>query len=269
MTPSGGTGGHDRASLTDDLLRLGLRPGTDVLVHCSMRRIGALTAGPKSLLTALREVIGEAATLVVPTQTADNSTTSPAYHEATQGMTTDERAAFEERIEAFDPLTTPSRGMGTLAEHVRQQPEAVRSGHPQASFAAIGPAAASMMEVHDLDSHLGERSPLSALYQADATVLLLGVGYEACTALHLAEYRLPRPPPIRPYRCYVLEDGRRVRRDFHAPHLDASDFGALGQALDDQAFVRSHQVGDALAKVMPIRDAVDFAVVWLARHRHR
>jgi aminoglycoside 3-N-acetyltransferase len=36
---------------------------------------------------------------------------------------------------------------------------------------------------------------MGELYAADGQILLLGLGYEACTALHLAEYRLPVPPP--------------------------------------------------------------------------
>ena len=100
------------------------------------------------------------------------------------------------------------------------------------------------MRVHDLDSHLGERSPLAALEAAGARTLLLGVGYATCTALHLAEYRLRRPPQRRPYRCYVLRDGRRERLDFEAPHLDAAPFPAIGAELDRAAFTRHGTVGE-------------------------
>ncbi|MFF0191065.1 AAC(3) family N-acetyltransferase [Streptomyces sp. NPDC005244] len=51
--------------------------------------------------------------------------------------------------------------------------------------------------VHDPDCHLGEGSPLGALYAADARVLLFRVGFEVCSAFHLAECRLRPVPPLR------------------------------------------------------------------------
>ncbi|GAB3838311.1 hypothetical protein GCM10029963_04260 [Micromonospora andamanensis] len=176
--------------LCDQLAAMGLAPRRAVLVHASMRAVGPVDGGAAALLAALRRVVGRAA-VVVPAQTAYNSTSSPEFRAATTGLTPTEVARHIDRIEAFDPAITPSRGMGVLAEQVRQSPAAVRSRHPQTSFAAVGHGAAELMRVHDLDCHLGDRSPLGALYDADATVLLLGVDHRVCTAYHLAEYRLP------------------------------------------------------------------------------
>ncbi|MBF5030401.1 MULTISPECIES: AAC(3) family N-acetyltransferase [unclassified Micromonospora] len=253
-------------TLTADLRALGLGPGDVVLVHCSLRALGPVDGGPATLAGALRAAVGPSGTVVVPAQTPDNSVSSPAYHAATAGLTDEERLAYEERMPGFDPAVTPSFGVGAFAEHVRRLPGAVRSRHPQTSFSAWGPRAAELMRVHDLDSHLGERSPLAALEAAGARTLLLGVGYATCTALHLAEYRLRRPPPRRPYRCYVLRDGRRERLDFEAPHLDAAPFPAIGAELDRAAFTRRGTVGDAPARLLPISDAVGAAVTWMDAH---
>jgi aminoglycoside 3-N-acetyltransferase len=259
----------DRAALATDLTALGLSAGQDVLVHCSLRRVGPIAGGPATVLAALRDVIGPDGTVVVPTQTADNSATSPSFRKATRGWDSARIAEYEAEMPGFDGAHTPSQRMGEFAEYVRRQPESVRSGHPQTSFAAIGRRAGRLMAVHDLDCHLGERSPLAALYEVDAIVLLLGVGYEVCTALHLAEYRLPWPAPIRPYRCYVGDGDRRRRLDFLAVDLIDSDFPKLGGELDRQPFVTCGRVGNALATVMPVRAAVDFAVDWFTRHRTR
>ena len=62
-----------------------------------------------------------------------------------------------------------------------------------------GPAgheARDLAEDHRRNCHLGEHSPLGKLYQMGAYVLLLGVGYERCTAFHLAEYRYTESPPM-------------------------------------------------------------------------
>ncbi|MFG1748493.1 MULTISPECIES: aminoglycoside N(3)-acetyltransferase [Micromonospora] len=257
---------HRVDTLAADLRALGLGSGDVVLVHCSLRALGPVAGGPATLADALRAVVGPSGTVVVPAQTPDNSVSSPAYHAATAGLTDEERRAYEDRMPGFDPAVTPSFGVGAFAEHVRRLPGAVRSPHPQTSFSAWGPRAEELMRVHDLDSHLGERSPLAALEAAGAWTLLLGVGYSTCTALHLAEYRLRRPPQRRPYRCYVLRDGRRERLDFEAPHLDASPFAEVGVELDREPFTRRGTVGSAPARLLPIAAAVRATVAWMDAH---
>ncbi|MFC6019489.1 aminoglycoside N(3)-acetyltransferase [Plantactinospora solaniradicis] len=257
-----------RAGLAAGLRALGIPGGATVLVNCAMSRIEPVPGGPATLLAALLDVLGEAGTVVMPTQTPGNSITSRAFLAATAGLSAEQVAAAEARIPPFDPANSPSQGMGALAEHLRQRDDAVRSHHPQVSFAALGADAAAVTAVHDLECHLGERSPLGALYAADALVLLLGVDYSACTALHLAEYRRRRPAPHRAYRAYLLDhQGRRVRRDFRALDLDDGDFPLIGRALDDMSFVRIGRVGGALCRLIRMRPAVDYAGRWMDEHR--
>ncbi len=52
-----------------------------------------------------------------------------------------------------------------------------------------GSAALEVTRNHSLSFSMGEASPLSAVYRLNGYVLLLGVPYENCTALHLAEHR--------------------------------------------------------------------------------
>jgi aminoglycoside 3-N-acetyltransferase len=232
-----------------------------------MRRVGPVEGDAATLLGAIREVAGPAATLVVPTQTALNSLSSRAFLADTAGLGPAQRARYIADMPGFDPATTPSTGMGALAEYVRTRPAAARSSHPQVSFAALGPAAAACTSVHDLDCHLGERSPLGWLYQADAAILLLGVGYSACTAFHLAEYRRPGTPPLRRYHCFTGSGETRTAREFTDIDLDDSDFKVLGAALDTTAIPRHGQVGAARCRLLPLRQAVDFAWAWLTDHR--
>lgn len=261
---------HDTLELTTELLTLGVQPGQDLLVHCSLRRVGPVAGGPRTLLRALRAAIGPNAILVVPAQTTHNSLSSPEFRAATVGLDPVERAQFVAAMPGFDPLTTPSNGMGVLAEHVRTTPGSVRSAHPQSSFAALGPRAAECMSGHDLDCPLGERSPLGWLYRAKAAVLLLGVGYEACTAFHLAEYRLSGGPARRQYQCFTMQDGTRKEHIFTDIDLDAGDFGELGDRIDSEPFVRRGRVGSATdCRLLPIRSAVDFAVTWPPFRRRR
>jgi aminoglycoside 3-N-acetyltransferase len=264
-------GGHQdavltRESLMTDLRALGITPGQVLLVHASMRRMGWVSGGAGEVVAALRDVLGQDATLVVPTTTADNSDTSRLYLARTAGMTPDE---IERYREAMPPFTfeRPSVGTGRVAEHIRRTPGAVRSEHPQTSFAALGPQARMLMTGHRPDCHLGEYSPLGRLYDAGAWVLLLGVGYAACSCFHLAEYRYVPLPPRQVYRCVIAEEGTRRWWSYEDVVLDDRDFAALGAALDRTRHVIRGHVGHAECRLVPLRAAVDFAAEWLQRHR--
>ncbi|MGW1767375.1 aminoglycoside N(3)-acetyltransferase [Streptomyces sp. NPDC002073] len=264
---------HTEGQLAGQLSALGVEAGGVLMVHASMRSVGP--AGPErgrgseSVLRALRTALGPAGTLVVPTFTPENSDTSPYYRDAIRGLGPEAVAALRDRMPPFDPALTPAPTMGILAETTRRAPGALRSGHPQTSFAALGPEAGKVVAGHRPDCHLGEDSPLARLYDMRAQVLLLGVGFDRCTAFHLAEYRVPGPPR-RDYRCVVAHDGVRRWWRYEDVDLDDGDFAALGSDFADSGSpgpVRSGPVGSATARLFRFRDAVDFARNWLPAHR--
>jgi aminoglycoside N3'-acetyltransferase len=263
------TRGRDLQSLAADLRTLGVRPGQDLLVHSSLRTMGLVEGGAEALLGALREVAGPAATIVVPTHTAGNSGSSTAFREATDGLSQAELNRYVADMPGFDPATTPSSGMGAFAEYVRTRPGSIRSSHPQTSFAALGPSAADCTRDHLLHCHLGESSPVGWLYRHDAAMLLLGVGYQACSAFHLAEYRLPGERPERVYHCFTVDNGKRLEHELWDVDLDDSDFPALGARMDKKAFVGYGRVGAAERRLMPVRQAVGFALEDLEFRRRR
>jgi aminoglycoside 3-N-acetyltransferase len=260
-------GSHTPRSLAADLRRLGLQAGDVVLVHAATRRIGPVPGGAAGVAAALADVIGTEGTLVVPTHTAANSDTSSLHLAQIAGLTPRQIWRFRARMPPFDPVTTPSTGMGRLAEHVRTSPGAIRSAHPQTSFAALGPLADKLMSGHRLSCHLGEFSPLARLYEVDARILLLGVGYDVCTAFHLAEYRYRASPPRREYRCVVAEGGRRRWCRYEDVVLDDRDFGQIGADLEQAGVAATERVGAAECRLLSLAPAVDFAVAWLRRHR--
>ncbi|MFF5207860.1 aminoglycoside N(3)-acetyltransferase [Streptosporangium sp. NPDC000396] len=254
-------------ALTDGLRALGVGQGQNLLVHASLSEIGPVRGGAAAVVAALRGLLGPEGTLVAPTGTADNSDTSPLHLRAITGMSEAEIAAFRAAMPAFDPATTPSTGMGKIAECVRTSPGAVRSSHPQTSFAALGPLADKLMNDHAFDCHLGEFSPLARLYEVGGVILLLGVGYDRCTAFHLAEYRYTEKPPTRTYRCVVdFGDGPKWWQ-YEDVVLDDRDMALLGADFEKTGTVRHGRVGKARARLFPMAAAVDFAMGWFARHR--
>lgn len=262
-----------REELAADLRSLGLRPGQHLLIHCSLRQVGPIDGGAATLLDAIRDIGGPAATLVVPAQTAWNSLTSEMFRTATADLDPEGYARYVAAMPAFDPASTPSARMGAFAEYVRTRPGARRSAHPQSSFAALGAHATAAMTVHDLNCHLGERSPLRWLNDAGAAILLLGVGYSACTAFHLAEYRREGDPLVQDYHCVTVSGGTRSTHQFTDIALDDSDFELIGAALDAATWLdayaapRRGRVGMAACTLLPMSTAVDFARSWMDTHR--
>jgi aminoglycoside 3-N-acetyltransferase len=256
-------GPNTRASLAADLTRLGLREADMVLVHASLSSLGWVCGGAVAVVQALLDVLGSTGTLVVPTQTMGNSDprhwSRPAVPEAWW-------PAIRETMPAFDPRITPSVGLGAVAELVRQWPGAVRSDHPQASFAAVGARAAELMAEHRLDSHLGEGSPLAALERAGARVLLLGVGFDVCTAFHLAEYRVPMPKTEFGAAVRTPDGGRRWVT-YTDVATDSDDFADLGEDFERTGAVTRSLVGEATSRLFAADKAIAHAVAWLPLNR--
>lgn len=259
--------------LARDLRGLGVELGQTLLVNASLSAIGWVEGGAAAVITAVKEAVGPTGNVVVPAGTEENSNFSRAQRALIAEMSWDELRAYRNLMPAFDKHTTPS-GMGAIAEALRTTVGAVRSDHPQSSFAAIGPQAGQLMADHELESHLGERSPLAKLYQQNAQVLMIGVGYDYCTALHLAEYRYTDQPPRQTYTCVVTTDGKRGWIGYHDVVLDDRDFEDIGRDLENidkclaaKVAIKRGSVGDAKCRLMPLRDTVDFATNWMTRHR--
>lgn len=252
-----------RTSLAGDLAALGLSTGDTVLVHTSMKAIGWVPGGQVAVVQALLDVLGPDGTLVVPTQTGGNS--DPKLW-SRPPVPQEWWPVIREHMPAFDPAITPSLGIGAVAEAVRTWPGAVRSDHPHTSFAAVGARAAALMARHDLASQLGEGSPLRALEDVGARVLLLGVGYDACTAFHLGEYRVPSRKTE--HSGAVLTDRGREWITYVDVATDSDDFDRLGAAYEPTATVRRGQVGNADSRLFPLPEAVAFATEWLRANRH-
>ncbi len=248
-----------RESLAADLRALGLPAGATVLVHTSLSALGWVAGGPVAVVRALLDVIGPDGTLVVPTQSGDNSDPSdwsnPPVPESWWPV-------IRNATPAYDPALTPTRGMGAVVETVRHLPGFRRSSHPALSFGAVGPAAAAVLEPHPLAPALGDGSPLARLAELGAWTLLLGAGWHSATALHLGEARAGVRPVV-PCGAAVLVDGSRRWLTWRDVDWDETPFPAIGADLEATGAVRVGPVGSASARLVGLAEAVDFAERWL------
>lgn len=250
--------------LVADLRDLDLPSGATVMVHTSLRSLGWVIGGAQTVLEALREAVGPEGTLVMPTQSWQLC--DP---ELLQEVPPEWWPTLREHLPLYDPARTPSQTMGAVAELFRTLPGALRSPHPHRSITAAGPHAERITEHHPLDSPSGPQSPLGALVDLDAWVLLLGATAAKTTALHLAEHRATYPGKrTKPNGVAMLVDGRREWVTWEELDVQDHDFVEVVDAFAaDTGLVRSHRVGEAPTLLMPMRPLVEYAADWFSTHR--
>ncbi|MGW1347385.1 AAC(3) family N-acetyltransferase [Kribbella sp. NPDC002412] len=96
------------------------------------------------------------------------------------------------------------------------------------------------------------------MYRLNASVLLLGCGYENNTSMHLAEWRRTAAP---------RHVGSAAWQEWEDVEDDEGDFGQIGTAFEAAGGARIGTVGAATARLMSQRAVVDFAGEWMARNR--
>jgi aminoglycoside 3-N-acetyltransferase len=98
-----------RPSIAADLEPLGVPPGAVVLVHASLSSIGWVVGGEQALLQALRDAIGAAGTLVMPTQSWQLC--DPAYLND-PSIPRSRWQTIRDELPPYDLAATPTRTMG-------------------------------------------------------------------------------------------------------------------------------------------------------------
>lgn len=250
-----------RDSLMHDLQRLGVEPGETLLVHCAMSKLGWVSGGAETIVRALLGAITVTGTLVMPSQSSQLS--DPAHWQA-PAVPQNWIEIIRATLPAFDPLTTPTRDMGTVAELFRTWPAAQRSLHPTCSFAALGPQAEAITARQPLSEPFGADGPLGHLYRSAARILLLGADFGACTAFHMAE-RMAWPALARISEgSPLIVDGQRRWVGFDIATGDADRFPEIGEELVRQGLVQTGLVGSATCHLMSLPAAVDAAAKIMA-----
>ncbi|MBM3727382.1 MAG: aminoglycoside 3-N-acetyltransferase [Acidobacteria bacterium] len=244
-----------RSSLRRDFELLGVAPGSTVMVHGAMRQVGPVTGGVNTVINALLDALGPAGTVA-------------AY--------VDFEPFFEDgdpEIPVFDKRIAPAaRDHGVLHETLLRWPGAVRSDHPDAGVAAIGPQAAWITAGHPFQYGYGEGSPFEKLVRLGVQVLMIGAPLDTITLLHYAEHRarIPGKRIIR-YRRLMPGANGPVWMDFEEfdtgdPVHDslpgncferiALDYLASGQG-------RQGRVGAADSYLLDGAGLVDFGIRWI------
>jgi aminoglycoside 3-N-acetyltransferase-4 len=227
-----------KAEIVGQLRRLGVAPGGVLLVHTSFRAVRPVEGGPAGLIEALREALG-GGTLVMPSWTGDDAA-------------------------PFDPAATPASGdLGIVADTFWRLPGVRRSAHPFAC-AALGPSAEPIVaDPLPLPPHI-PASPVGRVHDLDGQVLLIGVGHDADTTLHLAELLAGVPYRV-PKHCTIEQNGQPVRVPYGENDHCCARFALADDWLRAENLQVEGPVGQAHARLARARDIVRVARGHLAR----
>lgn len=218
-----------QAELVRQLVELGIRPGGVLLMHCAFSRVQPVEGGPLGLIAALQEVLGPAGTLVMPSMADDDE-------------------------HVFDPRSSDCVGMGIVAQTFWQLPGVRRSDSPH-GFAAAGPEAERITLPHPVEVPHGLDSPPGRVYQNDGQVLLLGVGHDADTTIHVAE-NMSGVRYRRKTHVLLLQHGAVVRFDYAEVDHCCQNFNLVDGWLETKGLQHRGTVGHAEARLARSRDIV-------------
>ncbi len=165
-----------KQDIKDGLTRLGVGPGSVIGVHSSLRSFGQVEGGPDTVVDAVMETVGETGAIVMPAYLV-SLPVELTPEDVRRGLT------WKVKILPYDPPPARS-GMGRIADRFRDRPGVVRSHDGIFTLAAWGRDAGRLARGYQ---HL-------LAWAGD--ILLLGVDMTRCSALHLAEARVPLPPEL-------------------------------------------------------------------------
>jgi len=162
-----------KKNIVEGLIKMGIKPGMNLLVHTSMSKIGYIEGGPETVINALIEVLDcpNKGTLLMPT--FPNKIIAKDYFKTNK---------------SFDVLKTPS-AMGKITELFRNMEGVKRSFHPSHPIATFGLNTDFLISEHyNQLTPFNEKSPFFKLGLIDGKILLIGLKMgQSLTNLHVLE----------------------------------------------------------------------------------
>jgi aminoglycoside N3'-acetyltransferase len=222
--------------------------GRPICVHASLRSFGWVEGGASAVVDGL---LAEGCTVMVPTFSWTFAVPPPRAepprngwdYEGLEGPTGGIGRAYSP-----DTMEMDEQDMGAIPAAVVGRAGRVRGNHPLCSFAAVGPRGHELISGQE---PLNVWAPLGALAEEEGAVVLMGVGLDKMTLLHLAEQVAGRNP----FRRWANgPDGQTMEVEVGG----CSDgLGSLDSILSP--VMRESKVGGSVWRVFPAEAALDAA----------
>jgi aminoglycoside 3-N-acetyltransferase len=245
-------------SLTKDkiiakLKTLGVKPGSGLMVHSSLKSFGKVDGGPRTVVDALMELV-----------TADGLLLMPSFNHG---------EPFKKEAAYYEPSSTPTTN-GAIPDCFWRLPGVRRSLNPTHPYAAWGAKADEYVKDHHKTLTMGLDSPLGLLMADDGYCLLMGIGYKAATIKHLAETAMNAPCLGKRTEAYPvkLASGELVQgrtwgwREAPCPLLDPPS-PYLEQEMRHQGLEKTIVIGECHVIMFRLKDCFDLATEILRNGR--
>lgn len=240
------------SQIVQALKKVGMRQGDIVNIHSRLYSIGLVKEAnadeiPAVYLRAIREVIGESGTIVVPTFTT----------------------TFARYGKPFILEESPSE-MGVLSEHVRRFPGAIRTLHPVFSMAALGGQTEHLTADHPPWS-VGYDTTWDRMFRLGAKVLTMGISLKAMSFMHHVEFLACVPYVYHKIiRGEVFANGQSIHRDFfiavrYLQYEVVNDLSRLEEDLAATAYSLQAPLGLSAVWSVPMEAAMEVAMKGLRR----
>ncbi|MEM6971419.1 MAG: AAC(3) family N-acetyltransferase [Pseudomonadota bacterium] len=228
-------------------------------MHASMGAIGtggAVEGGAAAVIEALQRALGPTGLIAMPGFSTDAS--FPASHDRA-ALSAERIAEIEAAVPGHDPANSPTVGMGVIAETFRTWPGTRRSSHPTVSICLNGPDTETYLTPHARAWACGPETPLGHLRARPAMkMLLIGVGWNRCTALHTAEtLATTRRTKVRRFKSGAGNAAWLETPDV-ADDLNRL-FPGVGAGFEATGAVRVGKIGAAEARLCPYAALVAYA----------
>ncbi len=161
----------ERTHISKDDIRkaladLGIKAGDTVMVHSSLKALGKIEDGAKSVIDALKETVTE-----------DGIIAMPAFTDCVEGGT---RGAFDPQETAVETW------VGIIPEVFRRSEGVIRSTHPTHSISVYGRRAAEFISQEDRQDCFAQDGPWGRLAKS-GKILFIGPVYGGNTFMHACE----------------------------------------------------------------------------------
>lgn len=223
----------------------GIRKSDTVIVHTSMRALGAVDGGCDGLIDAFTSYLSEGL-FIVPTHTWAN-------------------VGAEQPV--YDVRSTPPC-IGALPTVAAFRKDGIRSLHPTHSVAAFGNRAKEFVKGEEIcTSPCPAGGIWSRLYEEHAKILLLGVKLNRNTYIHTLDELLSIPNRLKdPIPLTVIDyDGNACVLQFRKHgHTDSEEYEKYRTALETAGAMTNARLGNAEVGIVDARGCRDVLVKLLS-----
>lgn len=124
---------------------VGIKEGDNLIVHCSMKKMGYVVGGVETVFNAVASAVGDIGNVIVPSQSFELSHPESWQYPPLKDSLI---SIVDNNMLGYDKNLTPvSSSLGKFCEYFCMHSKTVRSNHPLYSFSVFGKDAEEIAKI--------------------------------------------------------------------------------------------------------------------------